>query len=99
MEKKRNHRRNNIKMFNIFEKIAKFLNKERSNQMKLSDISSLVSDLQIIEQDCEKFHIHVKARSKPDVLLQKIKALGYAAFLHADASGIQIVVTDRRKSD
>jgi hypothetical protein len=67
--------------------------------MKLSDVSGLVNDLQVIEQDCEKFHIHVKARSKPDDLLQKIKALGYAAFLSVDALGIQVVITDRRKSD
>lgn len=67
--------------------------------MNLEDVSNLIKDLKIVEEDCEKFHIHIKPQSKTSDLLQKIKTLGYAAFLYADALGTQIVITDRKKTD
>lgn len=94
-------------MFYILEKIFEFYKKHQENLcefeerkgMNFSELIPLVQDLQVIEQDCEKFSLRVKAKQKPGDLLQKIKALGYAAFLHADAMGIEIVITDRRKTD
>jgi hypothetical protein len=65
--------------------------------MKLSDINQLSIDLHAVEDDCEKINIAIAAKGgkKASELLQKIKAMGYAAFLHAGTFGIEVIVTDR----
>jgi hypothetical protein len=65
--------------------------------MKIDDINELLNDLRVVEDDCEKINIAIAAKGgkKASELLQKIKAMGYAAFLHAGAFGIEVIVTDR----
>jgi hypothetical protein len=94
-------KRKNLKIIKKYESyfFKKKKKKERRCCVNLEDIFLLTKDLKIIEEDCEKFHIHIKSKSKVSDLLQKIKSLGYAAFLYADALGTQVVITDRDKND
>jgi hypothetical protein len=67
--------------------------------MKIEDIADLLNDLRVVEEDCEKLNIAISANKgkKASELLQKIKAMGYAAFLHAGSFGIEVIVTDKLK--
>jgi hypothetical protein len=67
--------------------------------MRIEDIKKLNDDLVDFEKDINKVTVNivVKDGQKPSDLLQKIKKMGYAAFLRADAFGIEIVITDSLK--
>ena len=72
---------------------------ERESRMNLSEIPALIKDFNVIEKDCEKIHICIQTNNNTTELLRKVKALGYAAFVHVNAMGIEIVVTDRLKQE
>jgi len=64
--------------------------------MLIQDIKKLSDDLVDFEKDINNISVNVvvKDGQKPSDLLQKIKKMGYAAFLRADAFGIEVVITD-----
>jgi hypothetical protein len=64
--------------------------------MLIQDIKKLSDDLVDFEKDINNFSVNivVKDGQKISDLLQKIKKMGYAAFLRAGAFGIEVVVTD-----